>query len=59
MKVTVDVNAKVEVPQVNKLSIYRVSALKIKQDFLNRVRKRLRRILLTMRGIRQKAEQSL
>lgn len=41
MKVTVDVNAKVEVPQVNKLSIYRVSALKIKQDFLNRVRKTL------------------
>lgn len=41
MKVTVDVNAKVEVPKVNKLSVYRVSASKIKQDFLERVRKTL------------------
>lgn len=41
MKVTVDVNAKVEVPKVNKLSVYRVSPLKIKQDFLNRVKKTL------------------
>ncbi len=41
MKVMVDVNAKVEVPEVNKLSVYRVSASKIKEDFLNRVKKTL------------------
>lgn len=41
MKVTVDVNAKVEVPEVSKFSVYRVSAAKIKQDFLESVRKTL------------------
>lgn len=36
--VTVHVDAKVEVPGVDKLSVYRVRAKKIKQEFLDRVR---------------------
>lgn len=38
LKVKVDVNAKVHVPGAEQLSVYRVSAKKIKQDFLDRVR---------------------
>lgn len=38
LNVTVDVDAKVEIPEVEKLSIYRVSAKKISQDFLDKVR---------------------
>lgn len=41
LKVTVDVDAKVEIPEVEKLSVYRVSAKKINQKFLDRVRKTL------------------
>lgn len=41
LKVVVDVDAKVEVPEVEKLSVYRVRAQKIKQDFLDRVQKTL------------------
>lgn len=41
LKVTVDVDAKVEVPEVEKLSVYRVSQKKISQDFLDKVRKEL------------------
>lgn len=41
LKVVVDVDAKVEVPEVEKLSVYRVRAQKIKQDFLERVQKTL------------------
>lgn len=41
MKVTVDVDAKVEIPEVQKLSVYRVSQRKISQDFLDKVRKAL------------------
>ena len=37
LKVNVDVDAKVEIPGVEKLSIYRVRAQKIKQEFLERV----------------------
>lgn len=40
-KVTVDVDAKVEVPEVEKLSVYRVSQKKIDQDLLDKVRKEL------------------
>lgn len=38
LHVTVNVDAKVEVPGVDKLSVYRVRAKKIKQEFLDRVR---------------------
>lgn len=38
LKVTVDVNARVEIPEVEQLSIYRVSQKKISQDFLDKVR---------------------
>lgn len=38
LKVNVDVDAKVEIPGVEKLSIYRVRAQKIKQEFLYSVR---------------------
>lgn len=38
LKVTVDVEAKVEIPEVEKLSVYRVRAKKISQKFLDRVR---------------------
>lgn len=41
LKVTVDVDAKVEVPEVEKLSVYRVSPKKISQSFLDKVRKTL------------------
>lgn len=41
LKVVVDVDAKVEVPEVEKLSVYRVRAQKIGQDFLERVQKTL------------------
>lgn len=41
LKVSVDVDAKVEVPEVQKLSVYRVSAKKIDQKFLDKVRKSL------------------
>ena len=41
LKVNVDVDAKVEIPGVEKLSIYRVRAQKIKQEFLERVQKAL------------------
>ena len=41
LKVTVDVDAKVEIPEVEKLSVYRVSAKKINQKFLDRTRKTL------------------
>lgn len=41
LKVTVDVDAKVEVPEVQKLSVYRVSAKKISQGFLDKARKSL------------------
>lgn len=39
--VTVNVNAKVEIPEVEQLSVYRVSQKKIDQDFLDRVREAL------------------
>ena len=45
LKVVVDVDAKVEVPEVEKLSVYRVRAQKIKQDFLDRVQKTLTAII--------------
>lgn len=38
LKVTVDVDARVEIPEAEKLSVYRVSAKKIKQEFLDKVR---------------------
>lgn len=38
LKVTVDVDAKVHIPETEQLSVYRVSAKKISQDFLDRVR---------------------
>lgn len=38
LNVTVDVDAKVEIPEVEKLSVYRVSAKKISQEFLDKVR---------------------
>lgn len=38
LKVKVDVNAKVHVPGAEQLSVYRVSAKKVNQDFLDRVR---------------------
>lgn len=41
LKVSVKVDAKVEVPEVEKLSVYRVSAKKIKQDFFDSIRKAL------------------
>lgn len=41
LKVTVDVDAKVEIPGVKKLSVYRVSQQKISQDFLDKVREAL------------------
>lgn len=41
LKVTVDVDAKVEIPEAEKLSVYRVSAKKIKQSFLDLVRETL------------------
>ncbi len=41
LKVTVDVDARVEVPEVEKLSVYRVSQAKISQRFLDQVRKAL------------------
>ena len=39
--VTVNVDAKVEIPEVEKLSVYRVSAKKIKQEFLDEIREAL------------------
>ena len=39
--VTVNVNAKVDVPQVDQLSVYRVRQKKIDQDLLDKVRKEL------------------
>lgn len=39
LKVKVDVNAKVEIPETKKLSVYRVSAKKISQSFLDQARK--------------------
>lgn len=41
LKVSVHVDAKVEVPEVDKLSVYRASQKKINQDFLDSVRKAL------------------
>lgn len=41
LKVTVEVDAKVEIPEVEKLSVYRVSQKKISQGFLDKVRKTL------------------
>lgn len=41
LKVSVHVDAKVEVPEVEKLSVYRVSQKKIKQSFLDSIRKAL------------------
>lgn len=41
LKVTVDVDARVEIPEVKKLSVYRVSQKKISQDFLDSVREAL------------------
>lgn len=41
LKVNVDVDAKVEIPEVEKLSVYRVRAQKINQEFLDRVQKAL------------------
>lgn len=41
LKVSVHVDAKVEVPEVEKLSVYRVSQKKIKQGFLDSIRKAL------------------
>ncbi len=41
LKVKVDVDAKVEIPEAKKLSVYRVSAKKIQQDFLDQARKAL------------------
>lgn len=41
LNVTVDVDAKVEVPEVDKLSVYRVSQKKVDQKFLDTVRKAL------------------
>lgn len=41
LKVSVDVDAKVEIPEVEKLSVYRVSQKKINQDFLDSIRKAL------------------
>lgn len=41
LKVTVNVDAKVEVPEVEKLSVYRVSPLKINQGFLDKIREAL------------------
>lgn len=41
LKVSVQVDAKVEVPEVEKLSVYRVSQKEIKQDFLDSIRKAL------------------
>lgn len=41
LKVTVDVDAKVEIPEVEKLSVYRVSAKKIDQKLLDRIRNAL------------------
>ena len=41
LNVTVDVDAKVEIPEAKKLSVYRVSAKKIKQGFLDKVRETL------------------
>ncbi|MCI8338032.1 MAG: hypothetical protein HFH62_05020 [Lachnospiraceae bacterium] len=38
LKVNVNVDAKVEIPETEKLSVYRVSAKKIKQGFLDRAR---------------------
>ncbi|MDE6635925.1 MAG: hypothetical protein K2K09_04890, partial [Lachnospiraceae bacterium] len=38
LNVTVDVDAKVEIPEVETLSVYRVSAKKISQEFLDKVR---------------------
>lgn len=41
LNVTVNVDAKVEIPEVEKLSVYRVSAKKIEQKFLDKIRKAL------------------
>lgn len=41
LKVKVNVGAKVEIPEAKKLSVYRVSAKKIKQGFLDRAREAL------------------
>lgn len=41
LKVTVNVDARVEIPEADKLSVYRVSQKKIGQDFLDKVRSAL------------------
>ena len=41
LKVSVDVDARVEVPEVEKLSVYRVSPAKISQNFLDQAREAL------------------
>lgn len=41
LNVTVNVDAKVEIPDVEKLSVYRVSAKKIEQKFLDKIRETL------------------
>lgn len=41
LRVKVDVNARVQVPEVDKLSVYRVSQKKISQEFLDSVRNAL------------------
>ena len=41
LSVTVNINAKVDVPQVDQLSVYRVQQKKIDQDLIDKVRKEL------------------
>lgn len=55
LKVTVDVDAKVEVPEVQKLSVYRVSAKKISQGFLDKARKSLTPDVALYQGEKKKS----
>lgn len=55
LKVVAEVDAKVEIPEVEKLSVYRVSAKKIDQKFLDRFRETLTPEVLYYEGRKKNA----